>query len=300
MEMQQIRYFLKVCETLNFTQAAILSNVTQPALTRSIQKLEEELGGLLFRRERRLTHITDLGNLLRPQLELIVRQAELTKSTASGFMKLEDAPLKLGVMCTIGPMRFVSFLSRFGKENTGIEISMVEAPSGNLIEMLVAGELDLSIMTPPECEIDRVQVRKLYDERFMVAFPAGHRFNSFASVPIFEVAHEAYLARMNCEYNDTFEEILDERKIALGDVYRSEREDWIQSMIVGGMGISFLPEYSAVIPGLNIRPIVDPVVTRQVCLITISGRRYSPAVKAFIRAVDAYSWPTVASSSVAA
>jgi LysR family transcriptional regulator, hydrogen peroxide-inducible genes activator len=58
MEMHQIRYFLAVCDTLNFTRAAQQCNVSQPALTRAIQKLEEALGGLLFRRERHLTHLT--------------------------------------------------------------------------------------------------------------------------------------------------------------------------------------------------------------------------------------------------
>ena len=74
MEMHQIRYFLEVCTTLNFTRAAKQCNVTQPALTRAIQKLEEELGGPLFRRERKLTHLTDLGHLVRPQFELILKK----------------------------------------------------------------------------------------------------------------------------------------------------------------------------------------------------------------------------------
>ncbi len=76
MEMHQIRYFLAVCDCLNFTRAAEPSNVTQPALTRAVQKLEEELGGLLFRRERKYTHMTDLGHLVRPQLEAILAQSE--------------------------------------------------------------------------------------------------------------------------------------------------------------------------------------------------------------------------------
>ena len=52
MEMHQVRYFLAVADTLNFTRAAELCYVSQPALTRAIQQLEEELGGLLLRRER--------------------------------------------------------------------------------------------------------------------------------------------------------------------------------------------------------------------------------------------------------
>jgi LysR family transcriptional regulator, hydrogen peroxide-inducible genes activator len=112
MEMHQIRYFLAVCETLNFTRAAEQCNVTQPALTRAVQKLEEQLGGLLFRRERHLSHLTDLGRLMRPQLEQVWKQTEAAKTTARSFLKLEDAPLSLGVMCTIGPMRAESRGSR--------------------------------------------------------------------------------------------------------------------------------------------------------------------------------------------
>ena len=63
-----MRYFLAVAETLNFTRAAEQCNVSQPALTRAVQQLEEELGGLLLRRERKLTHLTDFGRLIEPHL----------------------------------------------------------------------------------------------------------------------------------------------------------------------------------------------------------------------------------------
>ena len=66
MEMHQVRYFLAVAEELNFTRASEKCNVTQPSLSRAIKLLEEELGGQLFRRERESTHLTDLGNLVRP------------------------------------------------------------------------------------------------------------------------------------------------------------------------------------------------------------------------------------------
>ncbi|MBM3540528.1 MAG: LysR family transcriptional regulator, partial [Alphaproteobacteria bacterium] len=61
--MHQVRYFLAVCETLNFRKAAESCHVAQPSLTRAIKNLEDELGGPLFRRERQNTHLTDLGQL---------------------------------------------------------------------------------------------------------------------------------------------------------------------------------------------------------------------------------------------
>lgn len=85
MEMHQIRYFMALCETLSFTKAAELCGVAQPSLTRAIQKLEEELGGQLFLRERALSNLTELGRLVRPHMEAIASAGEATKAEAQSF-----------------------------------------------------------------------------------------------------------------------------------------------------------------------------------------------------------------------
>ena len=164
MEMHQIRYFLAVCETLNFTRAAEHCNVTQPALTRAIQKLEEELGGLLFRRERHLTHLTDLGRLMRPQLEQIWQQTEAVKTTAKSFLKLEDAALNVGLMCTIGPLRGIGFLNDFQHAHPGIDVTLLEGVPGKLAELLHEGSLDVAVMAQPGPFDERFDVHPLYRE----------------------------------------------------------------------------------------------------------------------------------------
>ena len=95
MEMHQVRYFLAVCDTLNFTRAAERCHVSQPALTRAIKKLEEELGGPLFRRERSLTHLTDLGRMMQPHLKQSLAGATAAMATAQDFQTLEKAPRKV-------------------------------------------------------------------------------------------------------------------------------------------------------------------------------------------------------------
>ena len=82
MEMHQIRYFLAAARTLNFTQAAEECHVAQPSLSQAIKKLEEELGGLLFRRERALTHLTDLGRMVLPLLSQCYDSALAAKELA--------------------------------------------------------------------------------------------------------------------------------------------------------------------------------------------------------------------------
>src|SRR6266566_8006785 len=85
MEMHQIRYFLAVTRTLNFTRAADECNVTQPSLTRAIKQLEAELGGDLFRRERPAAQLTELGQRMQPLLKQCYEAAVGARSLASSF-----------------------------------------------------------------------------------------------------------------------------------------------------------------------------------------------------------------------
>src|SRR5690349_10492157 len=97
MEMHQIRYFLAVSQTLNFTRAAEQCHVAQPSLTRAIKQLEEELGGLLFRRERGLTHVTELGMQLLPALQRCYDSALKAKIEAKTYGKVGGSCLNIGL-----------------------------------------------------------------------------------------------------------------------------------------------------------------------------------------------------------
>ena len=77
----------------------------------------------------------------------------------------------------------------------------------------------------------------------------------------------------------------------LAGSFRSEREDWILTMVAAGMGICFLPEFSNTIPGVISRHVIAPSIKREVCLVTVAGRRWSSPLSAFVRAVKQYRWP---------
>jgi DNA-binding transcriptional LysR family regulator len=291
MQMNQVRYFLAVCEALNFTRAAEKCHVSQPALTRGIQALEAELGGFLFRRKRAATQLTDLGELMRPYLESIFRQAEVARTTARSFLKLEDAPLKLGVMCTIGPLRFMKFLNHFHAEHPGIELTIVEATHTRLSELLLNGTLDVAVMAQPKPFDECFNARKLYDERFVVAFPRGHKFEDAPLVRIKDIDGETYLSRINCEYQDYFDYLCRNYEVDVVEAHRSEREDWIQALVIAGMGISFMPEYSVSLPGIVVRELTEPTVMRAVTLITVGNRSLNRPVSALVASVESFAWP---------
>ena len=101
MELHLVRYFLAVASALNFTRAAEMCNVTQPALTKGVQKLEQELGGQLIYRDRQLTHLTDLGKALLPMLERALASTEAVRRRAREFQQKEVAPLTIGLAPSI-------------------------------------------------------------------------------------------------------------------------------------------------------------------------------------------------------
>ncbi len=292
MEMHQVRYFLAMCETLNFTRAAERCHVSQPALTRAIKKLEEELGGPLFRRERNLTHLTELGRMLKPHLEQSLASTMAAKATAQDFQSLEKAPLNLGVMCTIGPSRLIGLMSKIRRELPGIELTLHDVAPDIVVDRMLEGTLDLALFGMPKELPDRFDRRPLYRERYVVAVPPGHRFEKKNVVRLRDMDNESYLARLNCEYTDYIGVLLAKSKVSLDLRYASEREDWVQSMILSGMGSTFLPEHMSLHPDLPMRLLAEPHVTRQIELVTVAGRRFSPAVEAFVHLVETHDWST--------
>jgi LysR family transcriptional regulator, hydrogen peroxide-inducible genes activator len=290
MEMHEIRYFLALCRTLNFHRAAEAVHVSQPALTRAIQKLESELGAHLFQREKGRVQITEFGTLMRSHLQDVMHRSETAQHAARSFLKLEAASLKLGVMCTIGPLRFIGFLNEFRGRHSEMEVSVVEGAANRLAKMLLDGDLDVALLAKPGPFDSGFTAHPLYKERFGLAFAAGHPLESRDTLSVFDVEGESYLDRTNCEFADHIDELCARRGITITTAYRSEREDWILAMVAAGMGVCFIAEYSATLPGIKHRVVSDPEIVREVSVVSASERTLPSAVDAFVRASREYAW----------
>lgn len=290
MEIQQVRYFVTLCQTLNFTRAAEQCNVTQPSLTRAIQALEAEFGGPLLHRERNKTHLTDLGQIVRPYLEGLLDQAAAVKSRAKEFTQLKDVSLSLGLMCTIGPQRLIGLMRSYRERYPGVDITLKDANAKTLHGLLDAGEIDVAVMSFPGETPERFHALPLYMERFVIAFAPGHEFEKLNAVRLNDLHQRLYLSRVNCEFGDYMLELYRQRGVEPIRPYRSERDDWILGMAAAGLGFSFIPEFSISMPGVQTRPLIDPEVVRTVSLATVRGRPHSPAVGAFVRTARALTW----------
>jgi len=166
MEMQQVRYFLAVSRTLNFTRAAEECNVTQPALTRAIKQLEDELGGELIRREGRNTHLTDLGNRMRPLLQQCYDSAIAAKQVANKLKKGEVASLSLAVSRTFDLDLLTGPLAEVHRNFPGLQMKIRRAAGMAICELLKSGEVDLAIAGPLGEAWDRLDAWPMFTESF--------------------------------------------------------------------------------------------------------------------------------------
>ncbi|MGF1560557.1 MAG: LysR family transcriptional regulator [Geminicoccaceae bacterium] len=289
MELYQIRYFLAAAEQLNFTRAAEACGVSQPSLTRAIQRLEEELGGPLFRREGRHTHLTELGRMVRPRLEQAVSLTDIARTEALDFASLVTAKLVLGCMCTIAPSSLMSLIGHFSHRLPQLALQLQEGSGHRLVERLLAGELDVALVGLPAYD-EALAAHPLFVERYVITFPRGHRFEGFDAVPVCELNSERYLRRLNCEYLDHFDSACGEARPQPDVRFQSEHEAWVQAMAIAGLGCAVMPEGLACHPELAWRPLIEPEIRRTVSVVTRRGRPHTPVVDLFVRLCKTMNW----------
>ena len=288
MEMHQIRYFLALAEELNFTKAAERCKVAQPSLTRGIKALEDELGGTLVHRGHGKTRLSELGRMVEPHLSEVYQRAEATKRQAAAFNKAQRTGLRLGVMCTIAPTRFLDLINGLNLRHPDVDLEIIDSNARALEERLDQGVLEAAIYCRPDHEDARLHYLKLFSEQMMIVVAPTHELAKHSAIRFKDLQEERYLNRINCEFNDSL--AWDKYGVDWQTVYRSERDDWILAMCAAGMGFGFLPQSCVNHPGVVMVPVVDPEFWREVSVVTVRGRPHSPAVGALVREARRTDW----------
>jgi DNA-binding transcriptional LysR family regulator len=124
-----------------------------------------------------------------------------------------------------------------------------------------------------------------------VVFPPDHRLGSLNAVSLSDLSGEDYVDRLSCEMREMVMTVCQTEGVELYARFRSEREDWVQAMVLAGIGFAFMPEYSVSLPGLMQRPLIEPEVERQIAAMTVPGRKFSPGLESFMRAANGFPWP---------
>jgi len=281
MELTQVRYFVALCRTLNFTRAAEACNVSQPALTRAMQRLEDELGGPLLYRERNLTQLTELGRAMRPHLEAMLQAAEAARQAARARVGLEAASLRIGLGPAIAAAYVTDAIRGLTRLYPGLSVHFEEAGTATLAEAMLSDMLDCALLPDEPGLPERLNRWKIAEEGCVAVLPTDHPLTARAHLTAAELEGETLLVGERCGgFAHRLRESCGERF-----TQRLCGGSWVQmlDLVRAGLGLALLPDGVSVGGALAVRPLVEPRFRRTLLLTIVAGRPHSAAIANLVK-----------------
>lgn len=239
MELDQLRYFLRVAHRSNFTRAAEDLGISQPALSRSIQKLEEELGQPVFERKTRSVVLTDAGNLLQSRAEQVLTIIEDTKAeiTDDG----QSGRIRVGAIPTIAPYFLPDLLRQFSSEFPNASLIVQENTTDVLLKSCTQGEIDLAILALP-VPAKYLEVEELFEEELLLVLPPDHPLVEKPRIRLSDVEPLPFvlLDEAHC-LSDNIVTFCRQRSVQPVAVERTSQLAMVQELVSLAHGVSMIP-----------------------------------------------------------
>jgi len=292
MEMQQVRYFLSVARTLNFTRAAEDCNVTQPALTRAIKQLEDELGGELIRREGRLSHLTDLGNRMHPLLQQCFEAATAAKSIAAKVRKGEVPSLALAVSRTLDLEYLMRLLSEMHRSFAGLQLKLRRGTGAQIAAMLKNGEVDLAIGGPMGESWDRLESWPMFTEAFDLVVGADHplAMRNDLDLDVELIRETRFLVHAGTDIAEFETDRLAASGISLDHAHEVDSDRDLEALVIAEFGVAIMP--ASAMNSVRIRHLACSALNlqRTVAIYSVAGRARSREASALLMLVRSADW----------
>jgi LysR family transcriptional regulator, transcription activator of glutamate synthase operon len=286
MDLRQLRYLVALAEELNFTRAAANEHIAQPALSQQIRRLEDELGLALVERTTRHVSLTEAGQLLAVRARRILAELEAAAAELAAVRGVDIGHVTIGAMHTMGPVDLSLALATFHSRHPHVGLTVREASSEEMAEMLRIDELDLAFLSVTErVESHGLGLYQLLSEELVVLLPPDHPLSGRGQVRMAELAREPFIS---FRAGARLRELLFAAGRDAGFEPRVELESndsqRVRRLVSRGLGVAILPRSDAVGPGaeVDVATLVEPALRRDITLAWREGRRHPPAATAFL------------------
>ena len=238
-DLNQLFHFLAVAKAGNFTKAASEIGISQPAISRSIQKLETTVGEPLFERHPRGVKLTEIGSFF------LVRANQIRNLVDDTFAELTEASnrmqIRLAVIPTIAPFLFPRLLKKFGKQHPEIKIQVQEDTTNNIVQLCKDGDLDLAIVALPINE-RYLKVEPLFDDELILVVPKGHALQDKKKIKLSDIQEFPFISldQQHC-LSDNIADFCARQSFAPITIERTNQLATIQELVALHHGISIIP-----------------------------------------------------------
>ncbi|MBB5954557.1 DNA-binding transcriptional LysR family regulator [Saccharothrix tamanrassetensis] len=191
MELRQLEYFVAVAEECHFTRAARRMHVAQSGLSASIRALEVELGAPLFVRSTRQVELTQAGRALLVEARRALDAIDAARDAVASVQGLLRGTLSVGSIQCLHAVHLPAVLARFHELHPGVEIHLRQAGSGELVDLVRAGRLDLAFVT--SARTADLQASTLDKEGMVLVCAPDHPFAQRESLRLAELAGQSFV-----------------------------------------------------------------------------------------------------------
>ncbi len=289
MELRQLRQFLAVAEELHFGRAAERLHMSQPPLSQSIRRLEEELGVALFARTSRSVELTSFGRHLLCEAREIVGRADETVRTLELMSRGERGVLRVGLVgpALEGPLP--CRIRRFSQSHPEVCVQLEQLNSYEQLDMLRAGILDLGFVRLFKKPTEGLTVRPFFKEPYDLALPLGHPLAEREVVRLTDLEGEAMLIfqrRANPALYDAILAAFSEAGVCPDLVHVSLVKHTTTALVAAGMGVTLMPRGMVNVPrqGVVFRPIEGRLPPVEFSIAWAEGRE-TPLMRRFVTAM---------------
>lgn len=283
--LRQMRAFVALAKTGNFTTAAQTLHVTQSALSGLIKELEQTLGARVVDRSTRRIVLTEIGRELFPLFSQMIDDLDGALANVADHTQLRKGLVRLAapqlMCCTLVPEAVAAYRA----SHPDIDVRVADSAVENVIARVLSGESDFGI--GPEREaMPQLEARELFDMPFSLVFPQGHPLEAQPRVTWQDVARYPFIALQG----QFTERLLADMQALLRDVQLKPANEvafmtTALAMVSAGLGITVCLPYAEPLVHLHrlhMRVLEEPRLTRRFFVYTRAGRSLSPAAESFI------------------
>lgn len=282
LDFHQLESFLAVARAKNFTRAAERVHTSQSALSRAIQRLEEQLGQPLFERKPREVTLTDFGVWFQERAQRILDQVDDTLSEVAEYKK--RGRVRLGAIPTIAPYFLPGVLRSFADVQPNVSIVVHEDTTAQLLRRCALGEIDLAILAEP-VTAEHLQVEALFTEELLLVLPRAHPLVDSEVVRLSDLkAHPFVMLNEAHCLSENISSFCQRQSVQFLSIEKISQLATVQELVTLGHGVSMVPEMAAQIDPSDqrvYRRLSGEPPTRTIIMVWNPYRFVSQWVKAF-------------------
>ena len=186
MEIRQLKYFVRMAQTLNFSEAARSLYVSQSTLSQQIKALEDELGTILFQRDSHSASITESGEMLLPLAIQTIQDSEACIAQMNDLKELLTGELNIGVTYSFSQI-LTETVKNFAREYPGVKLNIFYRNMAELMEVLRHREVDLVLAFKPDQPYDEIESSYLFGDKLSVIMRKDHPLADRQSISLEEL-----------------------------------------------------------------------------------------------------------------